>query len=107
MRATPGKYRVETPTGRRFEASACWYNRRGKLSSFSLIQLLDKRARRKPIETSHLTPSSMPMVGLDSAKPTLSVVCSMSGDCCKTTHRIPAPVRGSGLASNGIGFLIL
>ena len=38
-RANPRKYYVETQTGRRFEASACWYNRRVKLSSISLIQL--------------------------------------------------------------------
>ena len=72
-RANPGKYWVETQTGRRFKASACWYNRRVKLSSISLIQLRDTPARRKPIETSHLTPSSMPKVGSDSAKPILDV----------------------------------
>jgi hypothetical protein len=77
------------------------------MSSISLIQLRETSSPRTRGETSPLIPASMPRVGLDDAKPTLSVDCSMSGDCCMTTHRIPAPVRGSGLASNGIGFLIL
>ena len=48
VRANPGKYCVETQTGRRFEASACWYNRRVKLSSISLIQLRGPDLNRRP-----------------------------------------------------------
>jgi hypothetical protein len=45
-RANPGKYWVETQTGRRFETSACWYNRRVKLSSISLIQLRERNPHK-------------------------------------------------------------
>jgi hypothetical protein len=45
---SPGKYRVETRTGRRFKASACRYNRRVKLSLISLIQLKFGLAHGRP-----------------------------------------------------------
>lgn len=45
-RANPGRYRVETRTGRHFEASACCYNRRVKLRLKPLIQLSDSHTSR-------------------------------------------------------------
>jgi hypothetical protein len=40
----PRKQGPETQTGRRFEASACWYNTRVKLSLIPLIQLPDRNS---------------------------------------------------------------
>gem|GEM_PF-5187496 len=78
-------------------ASDCCYIRRVKLSSISLIQLSGTSFRRKPSEISRLTPSSMPRVGLDDAKPTLSIDCSTSGDMLQDNP--PYPCSGSRLGS--------
>ena len=79
MRANPGKYCVETQTGRRFYASACWYNRRVKLSLISLMQLSGNHSGRKPSENFSLKPSSIPKVVLGYAKPILNVECLIVG----------------------------
>ena len=47
-RETLGKQGPETRTGRRFEASACWYNTRVKLSLKPLIQLREPDLNRRP-----------------------------------------------------------
>ncbi len=44
----PGKQGPETRTGRRFEASACWYNRRVKQSLKPLIQLRGQDLNLRP-----------------------------------------------------------
>jgi hypothetical protein len=55
----------------------------------AVIRLLDKRDRRKPIETGHLTLPSMPRVGFDSAKPILDVDRMMwKGKYC-VNQRLP------------------
>jgi hypothetical protein len=44
----PRKQGPETQTGRRFEALACWYNTRVKLSLIALVQLKFGLAHRRP-----------------------------------------------------------
>ena len=68
-RETLRKQGPETRTGRRFEASACWYNTRVKLSLKPLIELRETNSLRKPSETSPLTPPSMPRVGSAKGRP--------------------------------------
>ena len=48
FREIPRKQGPETRTGRRFEASACWYNPRVKLSLMPLIQLREPDSNRRP-----------------------------------------------------------
>jgi hypothetical protein len=102
----PRKQGPETRTGRRFEASACWYNRRVKLSSISLIQLRESHSSRTGEESSlrgpHRRIRLVPRVGINrlalSYRPfkyeiSISWECSHSGSESCLTQASESPTR--------------